>query len=47
MTTAALGPSLATEEALASCDRSWRSSRPVLVPARPDLRRSGEVAPAA
>ncbi|MDT8912323.1 type I polyketide synthase [Amycolatopsis sp. PS_44_ISF1] len=41
MTTAAAGPGLATDEALASFDRSWRASRPVLVPARLDPRGPG------
>ncbi len=41
MTTAAAGPGLATDEALAAFDRSWRSARPVLVPARLDLRGAG------
>ncbi|WP_128382157.1 type I polyketide synthase [Streptomyces cavernae] len=45
MTEAAEGPGLATEEALASFDRSVRSARPVLVPARLGPRRAGEVVP--
>ncbi|MER5556443.1 type I polyketide synthase [Streptomyces sp. NPDC002793] len=45
MTTSVSGPGLATDEALASFDRSWRAARPVLVPARLDLSRRGEVVP--